>query len=243
MSDTILDFGLLAATTDVRPRTSLVFRPRPDLLVAPNTPKPLHEVTPRNIMGQAWWDVQRKKAYYKHGLQCWTCGGMAEDDGHLHRLEAHEVYNVDYARGRMTFVEVVALDSACHAFIHGGRLRALVQKGEMTHERYGYLIDRGEALLKAAGLKPWEYRREPAMAPWSEWRLVFDGKEYPPKYPDYTAWLRHFHPNVVRGRVTRGSRSPFVERIIVDANWDIMTGEASPDFWEDFGNYDDFGDR
>ena len=39
-----------------------VFKLRPELLIHPNIPKPLHGVAPRKIMGQKQWDNRKEKS-------------------------------------------------------------------------------------------------------------------------------------------------------------------------------------
>jgi len=164
---------------------------RPELLQHGQIPRPLAGVAPRIVLGQDWWDIERKKAYEANKYCCWACGEEAA-------LEAHEAYTIDYMKLTMTFTEVVALCSKCHGFIHIGRSRI-----KMTEREFKALVLRGVRLLKKAKLKanwglravlsdaPWApplasyIMATPLMRvspPWNAWRLVIASDKYPPKF-------------------------------------------------------------
>ena len=173
----------------------IVFRswkPRPHLLLQNNTVKPLHEVVPRLILGKEWWDKTRAEAYASTDYHCGACGVPKQEAKEFQRLEGHEVYRIDYIRGRQTYIETVPLCHYCHSFIHDGRLRILLLRKEVSQEKYDAVMTHGSRILKAAGItKPPAYVGK--MAPWKKWRLVLDGKLYPPKYKSYQEWSRHFN--------------------------------------------------
>lgn len=165
------------------------FKPRPELLLQNNTVKPLHEVTPRGVLGQGWWDRTRKAAYRSTCYRCAACG--CTPDG---PLEGHEVYEVDYLLGRQYYLETVPLCNPCHCFIHDGRLKALLDKGQVTREFYDKVMTHGTDVLQAAGLLRDRQAPDGPVARWEDWRLVVDGVEYPPKYRTAEEWQRAFRP-------------------------------------------------
>jgi len=121
---------------------------RPELLRHGQIPAPLASVAPRTIEGQEWWDVVRKQAYQANNYCCWACGEKEEGP-----LEAHEAYDIDYERGTSTFIEVVALCSRCHQFIHIGRAAKMLSMREMTKTWFKKVYMHGRKALKTAGLK------------------------------------------------------------------------------------------
>jgi hypothetical protein len=171
---------------------------RPELLRSPQIPAPMSGVNPRSIMGQAWWDKKRRAAYRKNNYHCWGCGVPAKSAQWRRYLEAHERYNIDYMRGTMRLVEVVALCHSCHNFIHMGRLSGRLERGEIGIEYAQGIVNHGYAVLRAAGLEPWWSTRlivegihptslEPGVlvgAPWEKWRLLLGGRRYGPKFKD-----------------------------------------------------------
>ena len=126
---------------------------RPEILLHPNIPKPLHGVNPRSIMGQEWWDVQRRIAYASTEYHCAACGVHKSEAEYHQWLEAHELYEFDYPKGRLTMIEIVPLCHACHNFIHSGRMTALVDKGEMEESKRKAILKRGNNIFKDAKLK------------------------------------------------------------------------------------------
>ena len=166
--------------------------PDPWLLCQPNIPKPLHGVAPRVIAGDRWWDEKRRQAYEEAGFRCRACGAhKTKVPGQRKILEAHERYDYDYVRGRLTFVGLAALCPYCHGFIHDGRLRQLFADGAITQEYYDAVIEHGCAILRRAGLtEVWEERHNKACrVRWQDWRLVFEGKEYGPSSESMQDWL------------------------------------------------------
>lgn len=161
---------------------------RPQLLLHPTIPEPLHGTNPRTILGDKWWDTIRKAAYEKYDNHCWACGYHASANTVRQTLDAHESYSIDYRRGKMVFVEAVALCYFCHAFIHSGRTMALLEEGRITKAVFNLVAKHGKAILKEANLHTPPPYRGPNVA-WGRWRLVIDGTEYPPVYQSREAWL------------------------------------------------------
>lgn len=163
---------------------------RPEVLLHPNVPKPMHGVAPRVILGRAWWDATRKAAYASTDYHCVACG-VHKTCAAFHRwLEGHELYEIDYRRGRMTYVETVPLCHACHAFIHCGRLKAMLDKGEVTKQKHDEIMAHGRRALREAGLRKRTGEDEVKLAAWHRWRLVLDGAEHPPKFKSLRDWMR-----------------------------------------------------
>lgn len=169
------------------------FSTRPELLRERNVPKPMHQVAPRVVLGQEWWDRERREAYRSTAYRCAACGVEARDAAEDRPLEAHEVYRVDYAAGRMVYVEAVPLCHYCHNFIHCGRLLIFLQKGWVTLAKYDAIMRHGRRVLRTAGLRP-QGKLNVQMARWEDWRLVVYGKEYPPLFKSYSEWIAHFNP-------------------------------------------------
>lgn len=115
---------------------------RPELLLHPPIPRALHGVNPRTIRGQEWWDKVRKETYAKNNFCCFACGTyQLNGEGPLH---AHECYEYDYEKFEARMVEVVALCSQCHDFVHWRRIKG--------SRRLMEIVERGLAILTKAGL-------------------------------------------------------------------------------------------
>ena len=68
----------------------------------------------RTVLTQGQWDLVRKGAYARAGGRCMICGAVT-------RLEAHERWSYDMARGIQKLEDVIAVCRDCHAVIHIGR--------------------------------------------------------------------------------------------------------------------------
>ncbi len=163
---------------------------RADILLCPNIPTPLHGVAPRVILGGSWWKKTRVAAQQSTNFRCQACGVHKDKAKFRQWLEGHELYEVDYAHGRLTYIETVPLCHACHNFIHDGRLTHLLDKGEIHHSKFSYIMSHGNRVLEESGLsRPSKIERDSEIiskfrngkcAVWEDWRMVLFGKEYPP---------------------------------------------------------------
>lgn len=168
------------------------WRRKPELLILPNIPRPLHGVNPRTVLGQSWWNKERSQAYRSTNYHCEACGVHKEKQAGRKVLEGHEVYLTDYQEGTCTYIYTAPLCPPCHQYIHDGRLLWLVQTGQITHQRYATIIRRGDQILVEAGLTRPDLRtrdryilklkEEGRLAKWHEWRLIVNGVEYPTPY-------------------------------------------------------------
>lgn len=179
---------------------------KPELLLLPNIPKPLHQVNPRTILGINWWNKTRKLAYKSTGYRCLACGVPKEEAKYHQWLEGHEVYETDYEQGTLTFLYVAPLCHFCHNFIHDGRIENLLQQGKIHHHKYAAILKHGsEVLAKANLVKPSRIERERKfvlmeakgkIAPWEKWRLILEGKAYPPKFKSLEEWKQEMFPEL-----------------------------------------------
>lgn len=184
------------------PQPKAPLRLRPEILLCPNVPKPMHGVAPRVVLGEKWWRETRQAAYKSTSYHCLACGVYKMDAKHRQWMEGHELYSIDYAKGRAVYLETVPLCHFCHNYIHDGRLQALLDKGQITHSKYASIIQHGDAVLLRAGLvKPRHSERESRIeleiqegrvAPWGDWRMVINGVEYPPKYATIEEWALNY---------------------------------------------------
>lgn len=163
--------------------------PRPELLLHPLIPPPLHGMSPRSIMGTQWWDVQRREAMAKNLYKCWACN-IPKTKAKAHKwLEGHESYNIDWKKGICSLNEIVSLCHYCHNYIHRGRLEVLGVYGRVTQSFIDSVIKHGDNLT-AHLQKPSPIT---AMAAWKDWVLLIDGTPYPSRYENETEWATYYH--------------------------------------------------
>lgn len=159
----------------------------PSILLCPNTPKPMHGLVPRVILGQSWWNKTRKAAYKSTNFHCKACGVAKTKAKGRPWLEGHELYEPNYAEGTWTYLRTVPLCHYCHNYIHNGRLEALLQKGMIQQQKYVSILTHGDAVLSQHGLrKPAPYNGP--FAEWENWRLIIDGQEYRSLYGSFYEW-------------------------------------------------------
>lgn len=161
----------------VVPKAKL-WRRRPEILLLPPIPEPMHGMAPRVVLGPRWWNATRLAAYKSTNYHCLACGIFKTDARGRRWLEGHEVYEIDYLLGRMVYVETVPLCHYCHNFCHPSRMRALLEANGMTHAKYAAIVQHGEAVLRAANLNKPDYSNPTTNADPEDWRLVVDGVEY-----------------------------------------------------------------
>lgn len=161
---------------------------RPEILTCHNIPQPMHGTAPRVVLGDKWWNKTRKEAYKSTNYHCLACGVQKYQAKNRQWLEGHELYDIDYMAGRMVYVETVPLCHYCHNYIHDGRLRWLLETGQLHQSKYVAIIQHGDAILREHGL-----RRDVYLGPvaeWEEWRLVIGDMEFKPFYPTEEDWLK-----------------------------------------------------
>jgi hypothetical protein len=136
-------------------------------------------------MGSRQWEKEKLIVQARTEGRCEACGRLHKDE-----VESHECYDIDYGTRTMTFREVVGLCHDCHLYIHPGFLKNLVREGGLTQREGDIIIDRGNRILAQA-----KFHKIPLYSffeHWSEWRLIFKGKEYPPKYRSEKEWRKHY---------------------------------------------------
>lgn len=170
---------------------------RPEILLHPGIPQPLHGLAPRDILGRKWWSKTRQAAYRSTNYHCQACGVHKLRARGPEWLEGHEMYDIDYLLGRAVYVKTVSLCHYCHNYIHSGRLLILLEEGRITQATYVAIIQHGDDVLGQAGLLHRKHQvYDGPIAEWGDWRLVLNGKEYKPKYRDIHAWNKAFGHDV-----------------------------------------------
>jgi hypothetical protein len=196
------------------------------LLLHPNIPKPMHGVNPRSVMGEAWWNKMRRRAYKDNNYCCGACSVHKSEALYFNCLEAHEDYFIDYQKCTIEIKRIVPLCHACHNYIHSGRLLMLAMDAEIKWEKFFDIIKRGNEILSQNGLEVNPFARaalvsavdylpfgvpiwakfeaskvidvdalpgvEVPIGGWSKWRMILEGKQYPPLHKSYGEWLAHY---------------------------------------------------
>lgn len=109
------------------------------ILCQPNIPHALHGLAPRTIMGRTEWDLMRNECYEKCNRHCEICGAECPSG----KMDAHELYNLNYKQKTATFVRLIGLCKTCHGgVIHSGRAITMYKKGLPFWDK--------EVMLKAA---------------------------------------------------------------------------------------------
>lgn len=167
---------------------------RPEILLLPQIPKPLHGLNPRTILGQKWWDRTRMEAYRRQNYYCLACGVHKSQAKYHQWLEAHEVYEYDYKRGIGRCVEIVALCNSCHSYIHQGLLQMKAERGEISAKQYRDILAHGDRVLEDV---PPGHRNEmpdssQVQQDWTKWHLVLHGHAYKSKFTSYEDWQRFY---------------------------------------------------
>jgi len=115
---------------------------------------PLHGLSPRSVKGTDWWDTTRKGVYKSQDYRCIACGVHKTEAKYHNWIEAHESYTIDYGRCSMEIEGIIGLCHSCHNFIHCGRLKCLLSKGEISNSKFRDIMLHGFKVLKDAGLQP-----------------------------------------------------------------------------------------
>lgn len=163
---------------------------RPDLLQHGNIPKPLHTVAPRNILGQEWWNHQRRRAYRVNNHCCWACGVHKSQAAFHQWLEAHEIYDTNWKQGRAVYLGCCALCHSCHGYIHSGRLRMLRDERKITKSKYRQIRQHGKRVLGPDAYHVPNIKE--IQQDWSRWHLVLKGRKYYSPFKDLQDWRNHF---------------------------------------------------
>ena len=164
---------------------------RPQILLCPQIPKPMHGTAPRVVLGQQWWDLTRREAYRSTSYHCLACGINQGECPERRLLEGHELYDIQYAIGRLNYIETVPLCHYCHNYIHAGRTMALMEQGVYTARKAAAIMNHGDKVLFEAGLSKLPPYTGP-MAWWGDWRLVVFGQLYEPIYKTEAEWKAHY---------------------------------------------------
>jgi hypothetical protein len=136
-------------------------------------------VNPRSILGSVWWNKEKKQAKQKSNFRCHACGIHYRKAKGKQWLEGHEQYDIDCFKGIMTYIGTVALCHYCHNFIHIGRMRSLLAKGQMKFAKYSAIIKHAESVLDRIGKTQDDVMKLPPIESWSpKWCLMIDGKKY-----------------------------------------------------------------
>ncbi len=171
---------------------------RPELLFHPPIPAAMHGLNPRSIMGQTEWDKVRVGIYEVNNDCCWACGVHRSVAKGRKWLEAHEIYDINYKKGRMNLREIVALCHYCHNYVHRSRLRSLTRAGKVPPGKYYKVIEHAQAILRNSKTKPWFNMRKVerdmrnSVVKWDDWRLVWDGNEYRSRFKSELDWMKHY---------------------------------------------------
>ena len=174
---------------------------RPEILLHPNIPTPLNSLAPRTLMKIKQWNIIRRKSYAKNNYCCWACGTHRNYDLVANRfdddngtLDCHEMYAIDYEAKTSTLVEFVAVCKRCHNYIHSKRVGILFDRGIYDEQDCWEIFTHGDSILIDSRMIPkFEVDERDYTEDWSEWKLVYDGKEYGSNFKSKVEHDEHYN--------------------------------------------------
>jgi len=161
----------------------------PEVLLSGSIPMPLHGMSPRELLGKTWWNKRRKQVYRKYSKTCVACGTKG-------RVEAHEIYIFNWDKCSGTLINIVALCSLCHGFIHIGFTAR--SKGNAEAKR---VYERGLKILNKAKLYDQYYDSVKAVNSknstmdendWSKWYMEINGEKFYTKHKNKKEWKKYY---------------------------------------------------
>jgi len=182
-----------------------VYKLKPEILVHPNIPKPMHNLSPRTIEGEGWWNKIRQEVYAKYDYHCIACGISKYEAKGFKWLEAHEFWDINYYKGICKIKSIEPLCHYCHNFIHSGRLRMYKGK-EKSIQEVQNILEHGFHILSENNLKCFPstlsfanmigantygvkaYSLPDVDIPWSKWYLLWESKKYYSKFSSFEEW-------------------------------------------------------
>jgi len=144
-------------------------------------PTSLHWKSPRQVLGKAWWDAQRRPVYKAAGYRCEICGGV----GDRHPVECHERYEYDETERppvqRLT--GFIALCPSCHAVKHLYRTQRIafergdpsIYENALAHLQKVNGWDSAQLSTYLAQVRA-DFDRREALGPWQQDFLPVIGK-------------------------------------------------------------------
>ncbi len=170
----------------------------------------MHGLAPREIMGKDWWDKTRQEVYASSDYHCIACGVPKTEAKKFKWLEAHEFWDIDNEKGICKISSIEPLCHYCHNFIHSGRLRMILGKDKSLAEVKD-ILEHGFKVLSENKLKCFPFTLEFAKSlgaktfgvkaykvkynedlEWSDWKLIWEGKEYKSKFSSYEQWQENY---------------------------------------------------
>jgi len=183
---------------------------KPQILIHPNIPKPLHGINPRTINGTEWWNKIRGKVYEKYDYHCAACGTHKSEAKKHKWLEAHEFWDINYLTGVCKVDKIEPLCHYCHNFIHSGRLTMIMgskkSKSEvfdiLQHgfdvlsktnlECFGYTYDLAVSMgVNTYNIRPYKLRINNNLR-WMDYVLIYNKKEYRSKFNNIDEWINFY---------------------------------------------------
>lgn len=189
------------------------------LLTMPNIPRPLHGCPPRKFMGQSTWDRVRKRCYFDAGYKCEICGEeFVKPKYAAHELYTIDYKEGTSTFERCIAIDscchdfihsgrLITMYKNKNPLYPKKYVLKTVEKGFKLIHKYNkehpeaplrayatfleYLktdlaFDIGK-LIDKYGI---EFYAEPKhIAKWENWRLIWNGKEYPTPYKSQSEWV------------------------------------------------------
>ena len=81
-------------------------------------PKTAWYINVRSEVSKSEWDRIRKKCYRKANNKCEICGDIGKNQGVLHYVECHEIWEYNDENHKQTLMGFIALCPYCHKCKH-----------------------------------------------------------------------------------------------------------------------------